>query len=49
VQPVSLVDIMSFLQMLIVSFQDPLYLAFVLLLTFAVLFNVKRLFVDGLL
>jgi hypothetical protein len=48
-QPVSLTELGSFLQMIVYAYQDYLFLAFVLMISFTVLLNVKRLFLDGML
>lgn len=39
-------DLMQGVQTLITAFQDPIYLSFVLLLTFTVMIGIKRIFIE---
>lgn len=45
-EPITVSDIGDFLQITVTAFQSPLFLAFVIMITFAVALGIKRMVVD---
>lgn len=45
--PVTINDILGFVQSIMTAFSDPLYLAFTLMITFTVVYHIKHLIVSG--
>lgn len=46
VQPITIYDLVGFLQVVADAFSDPLFLAFTLMLTASVMFHIKKIMVD---